>query len=177
MSVLVSRIHQAVLVHSIGPCQTYEGSSVALSSIDSPSSPTSKREACVSDRVHAFDNHVTCVGIQRHETSSNPGATRRPFPGFVIRAWVNLLPKSRSGRADGLGRKEANGRRESRGEGDCAAIVLGRDRVIVPLGLPRLLWEREGVYISSTPPISIPHHHPHPRPSFDKTFLANSHNS
>ncbi|KAH8088525.1 hypothetical protein HD553DRAFT_366721 [Filobasidium floriforme] len=69
------------------------------------------------------------------------------------------------------------GQRQEGAGGDCAAIVLGRDRVIVPLGLPRLLWEREGVYIPSTPTISIPHHHPHPRPSFDKTFLANSHNS
>jgi hypothetical protein len=128
MSVLILRIYQEVLVRSVGPCQTYEGSDVAVTFIDPGLSSTSKRAACVSDRVHALGNHVTCPGIRRHETSSNPGATRRAstFPGFVIRAWVNLLPKLRSGRADGLGRKEANGPATARrAGGDCAAIVLG----------------------------------------------------
>lgn len=75
MSVLILRIYQEVLVRSVGPCQTYEGSDVAVTFIDPGLSSTSKRAACVSDRVHALGNHVTCPGIRRHETSSNPGAT------------------------------------------------------------------------------------------------------
>jgi hypothetical protein len=83
--------------------------------------------------------------------------------------------------ADGLGRKEANGRRVSRGEGDCAvaAIVLCCWVVVIVSSSPcqpRLLWEGKGIY-TITLPISIPHHHPHPRLVLDKTFLANSHNS
>jgi hypothetical protein len=150
MSVLILRIYQTVLVRTVGPCQTYEGSIDCRRELN--------RFTVIVDiqaRQHAFqnfrpssrlDNHVTCPGIRRHETSSNPGATRRPSPGFVIRVWVNLLPKSRSGRADGLGRKEANGPATA-GKPGVTVLLLCYQGVIVSSslpGLPRLLWEGKG---------------------------------
>ena len=68
--------------------------------------------------------------------------------------------------------------RRRQGEPGVTVLLLcwvgGCDRVIVPASPP---LGREGVYIPSHSPISIPHHHPHPRLAIDKTFLANSHNS